>query len=198
MMRHQSERPRFFFSSFSILRCRLLQVCHSTAVPLVVQCHELRSSTLFSLQKLLPSGPDAYTSCATKPRRFDRIQNRLRDEVRRAVATFWSTSAGLVFNRLYRPAPKSHSADLFLKQQNFTIELQDKSGMSAGVSFGGTVLWVLLLNSGVYAKSAEGGRVGCCTVPRGRLKRWQSLILGGAWSTAGPTAKVKDRPLVPK
>ena len=32
------------------------------------------------------------------------------------------------------------------------------------------MLWVLLLNSGVYAKSAEGGRVGCCTVPRGRLK----------------------------
>ena len=61
--------------------------------------------------------------------------------------------------------------------------------------FGGTVLWVLLLNSGVYAKSAEGGRVGCCTVPRGRLKRWQSLILGGAWSTAGPTAKAKDRHL---
>ena len=40
----QSEQPRFFFSSFSILRCRLLQVCHSTAVPLVVQCHELQSS----------------------------------------------------------------------------------------------------------------------------------------------------------
>ena len=49
---------------------------------------ELRSSKLFSLQKLLPSGSDAYTSCATKPRRFDRVQNRLRDEVRRAVAAF--------------------------------------------------------------------------------------------------------------
>ena len=39
------------------------------------------------------------------------------------------------------------------------------------------MLWVLLLNSGVYAKSAEGGRVGCCTVPRRRLKR-RKVILG--------------------
>ena len=54
MMRHQSEGPRFFFSSFSILR-RLLQVCYSTAVPLAVQCHELRSSKLSSRQK--PAGP---------------------------------------------------------------------------------------------------------------------------------------------
>ncbi|CAE7815878.1 unnamed protein product, partial [Symbiodinium microadriaticum] len=31
-------------------------------------------------------------------------------------------------NRLYRPAPKSNSADLFIKQPNLIIELQDKSG----------------------------------------------------------------------
>ena len=54
------------------------------------------------------------------------------------------------------------------------------------------MLWVLLLNSGVYAKSAEGGRVGCCMLyrPAGTPKWWQSLILGGAWS-----AKAKDRHL---
>ena len=41
------------------------------------------------------------------------------------------------------------------------------------------MLWVLLLDSGVYAKSAEGG--GWAVVPfRGDPKRWQSLILGGA------------------
>ncbi|CAE7714859.1 unnamed protein product, partial [Symbiodinium microadriaticum] len=38
-------------------------------------------------------------------------------------------------NRLYRPAPKSSSADLFIKQQDLIIELQDKSGVSVGVSF---------------------------------------------------------------
>ena len=41
----------------------------------------------------------------------------------------------------------------------------------------------------------RGGRVCCCTVPQGTPKKWQSLILGGAWSTAAPTAKAKDRHL---
>ena len=59
-------------------------------------------------------------------------------------------------NRMYRPGPKSSSADLFIKQPHLTIEVQDKSGVSAGVSFSdvceevekcikeGPVLWVLL------------------------------------------------------
>ena len=58
--------------------------------------------------------------------------------------------------RLYRPAPKSSSADLFIKQPTLTIEVQDKSGVSTGVSFAdvcqevkkciqeGPVLWVLV------------------------------------------------------
>ena len=58
--------------------------------------------------------------------------------------------------RLYRPAPKSSSADLFIKQPTLTIEVQDKSGVSTGVSFAdvckevekciqqGSVLWVLV------------------------------------------------------
>ena len=59
-------------------------------------------------------------------------------------------------NRMYRPGPKSSSADLFIKQPHLTIEVQDKSGVSAGVSFSdvceevakcikkGPVLWVLV------------------------------------------------------
>ena len=86
---------------------------------------ELRSSKLFSLQKLLPSGPDAYTSCATKPRRFDRIQNRLRDEVRRAVAAFWSTSAGVVFNRLYSVQASAQIVQCRLVPQ--AAELHDRA-----------------------------------------------------------------------
>ena len=58
--------------------------------------------------------------------------------------------------RLYRPALKSSSADLFIKQPTLTIEVQDKSGVSTGVSFAdvcqevgkciqqGSVLWVLV------------------------------------------------------
>lgn len=36
---------------------------------------------------------------------------------------------------LYRPATMSRSADLFVKQQDLIIEVQDKSGVSIGVSF---------------------------------------------------------------
>ena len=58
--------------------------------------------------------------------------------------------------RLYRPGPKSSSADLFIKHSKLTIEVQDKSGVSTGVSFAdvcqevgkciqqGSVLWVLV------------------------------------------------------
>ena len=58
--------------------------------------------------------------------------------------------------RLYRPRPMSSSADLFIKQPTLTIEVQDKSGVSTGVSFAdvreevgkciqhGSVLWVLV------------------------------------------------------
>ena len=58
--------------------------------------------------------------------------------------------------RLYRPGPKSSSADLFIKHPTLTIEVQDKSGVSTGVSFAdvcqevgkciqqGSVLWVLV------------------------------------------------------
>ncbi|CAE7151534.1 unnamed protein product [Symbiodinium necroappetens] len=58
--------------------------------------------------------------------------------------------------RLYRPGPKSSSADLFIKHSTLTIEVQDKSGVSTGVSFAnvcqevgkciqqGSVLWVLV------------------------------------------------------
>ena len=58
--------------------------------------------------------------------------------------------------RLYRPGPKSSSADLFIKHSKLTIEVQDKSGVSTGVSFTdvcqevgkciqqGSVLWVLV------------------------------------------------------
>ena len=54
------------------------------------------------------------------------------------------------------PDPMSRSADLFIKQPTFTIEVQDKSGVSTGVSFAdvrkevgkciqsGSVLWVLV------------------------------------------------------
>ena len=38
--------------------------------------------------------------------------------------------------RLYRPGPNSSRADLFIKQPTLTIEVQDKSGVSTGVSFG--------------------------------------------------------------
>eukprot|EP00930_Biecheleria_cincta_P097665 TRINITY_DN8936_c0_g1_i1.p1 TRINITY_DN8936_c0_g1~~TRINITY_DN8936_c0_g1_i1.p1 ORF type:complete len:558 (-),score=77.98 TRINITY_DN8936_c0_g1_i1:72-1745(-) len=59
-------------------------------------------------------------------------------------------------NRIYRTAPQSASADTFIKQSDFTIEIQDKSGLAAGVSFNdiceevekclkkGRVLWVLV------------------------------------------------------
>ena len=58
--------------------------------------------------------------------------------------------------RLYRPGPRSSSADLFIKHSRLTIEVQDKSGVSTGVSFAnvcqevgkciqeGSVLWVLV------------------------------------------------------
>ncbi|CAJ1377033.1 unnamed protein product [Effrenium voratum] len=59
-------------------------------------------------------------------------------------------------NRLYRPASKSSSADLFIKLPEVTIEVQDKSGLAIGVSFAdireevaksigkGRVLWLLI------------------------------------------------------
>ena len=55
-----------------------------------------------------------------------------------------------------RPGPKSSSADLFIKHPTLTIEVQNKSGVSTGVSFAnvcqevgkciqqGSVLWVLV------------------------------------------------------
>ncbi|CAE7823064.1 unnamed protein product [Symbiodinium sp. CCMP2592] len=58
--------------------------------------------------------------------------------------------------RLYRPGPKSSSADLVIKHSKLTIEVQDISGVSTGVSFAdvcqevgkciqqGSVLWVLV------------------------------------------------------
>ena len=58
--------------------------------------------------------------------------------------------------RLYRPGPMSSSADLFIKHPTLIIEVQDKSGVSTGVSFAnvcqdvgkciqqGSVLWVLV------------------------------------------------------
>ena len=58
--------------------------------------------------------------------------------------------------RLYRPGLKSSSADLFIKHSTLIVEVQDKSGVSTGVSFAdvcqevgkciqqGSVLWVLV------------------------------------------------------
>ena len=72
----------------------------------------------------------------------------------------------------YRPAPKSYSADLFLKQQNFTIELQDKSGMSAGVSFAN-----VCQEAGKCIK--EGLCYGSfCSIPVST----QSLLRAGGWA----------------
>ena len=34
-------------------------------------------------------------------------------------------------NRIYRPRPKSGSADTIIKQENFVLEIQDKSGLAA-------------------------------------------------------------------
>ena len=116
----------------------------------------------------------------------------------------------LTSNRLYRPAPKSRSADLFIKQSKLTIEVQDKSGVSAGVSFSdvceevekcikeGPVLWVLVA---LKLKESLGRWVGeekpLVLIPGvyqeekhtdgGLLyspntkKQWQKRILHGEW-----------------
>ena len=59
-------------------------------------------------------------------------------------------------NKVYRPGPQSGSADTFIKQDGFIIELQDKSGVASGITWGdvcsevekcledGSVLWVMI------------------------------------------------------
>ena len=118
-------------------------------------------------------------------------------------------------NRLYRPAPKSNSADLFIKQQELIIELQDKSGVTAGVSFfdacqevakciqEGPVLWVLvalkltdsllrcvgtkkpLLLTPGVYQEEKSAEGGLLYRPNGKSKKWQKRILHGTWSDLG-------------
>ncbi|CAE7914272.1 unnamed protein product, partial [Symbiodinium necroappetens] len=118
-------------------------------------------------------------------------------------------------NRLYRPAPKSNSADLFIKQSNLIIELQDKSGVSVGVSFldacqevekciqEGPVLWVLvalkltdsllrcvgtekaLLLTPGVYQEEKSAEGGLLYRPAGKSKKWQKRILRGTWSDLG-------------
>eukprot|EP00434_Breviolum_minutum_P036636 symbB.v1.2.032469.t1/scaffold3898.1/size48671/1 len=59
-------------------------------------------------------------------------------------------------NKVYRPGPQSGSADTFIKQDGFVIELQDKSGVASGITWGdvckevnkclkdGHVIWVMI------------------------------------------------------
>lgn len=59
-------------------------------------------------------------------------------------------------NKVYRPGQKSGSADTFIKQDGFVIELQDKSGVASGITWGdickevnkclkdGHVIWVMI------------------------------------------------------
>ncbi|CAJ1403875.1 unnamed protein product [Effrenium voratum] len=59
-------------------------------------------------------------------------------------------------NKVYRPGQKSGSADTFIKQEGFVIELQDKSGVASGITWSdickevnkclkdGHVIWVLI------------------------------------------------------
>ncbi|CAE7900861.1 unnamed protein product, partial [Symbiodinium necroappetens] len=125
-------------------------------------------------------------------------------------------------NRLYRPAPKSNSADLFIKQSNLIIELQDKSGVSAGVSFidacqevdkciqEGPVLWVLvalkltdsllrcvgtekaLLLTPGVYQEENSAEGGLLYRPAGKSKKWQKRILHGTWSDLG-SARVEAK-----
>ena len=125
-------------------------------------------------------------------------------------------------NRLYRPAPKSNSADLFIKQQELIIELQDKSGVTAGVSFldacqevakciqEGPVLWVLvalkltdsllccvgkkkpLLLTPGVYQEEKSAEGGLLYRPA-RSKKWQKRILHGTWSDLGSSrVEAKD------
>ena len=72
-----------------------------------------------------PAGPTRTPPAPRSPGRFDRIQNRLRDEVRRAVAAFWSTSAGVVFNRLYSVQASAQIVQCRLVPQ--AAELHDRA-----------------------------------------------------------------------
>ena len=129
----------------------------------------------------------------------------------------------LTSNRLYRPAPKSSSADLFIKQSKLTIEVQDKSGVSAGVSFSdvcdevakcikkGPVLWVLvalkLKESLVRWVGEEKPLVltpgvyqeektdgGLLYSPNAKRK-WQKRILNGKWFDVSSKLEIKGVPL---
>lgn len=123
-------------------------------------------------------------------------------------------------NRLYRPAPKSRSADLFIKQSKLTIEVQDKSGVSAGVSFSdvceevakcieeGPVLWVLVA---LKLKESLGRWVGeerpLVLIPGiyqeekltdggllyrpNTMKQWQKRILNGKWLEVSSKLEIK-------
>ena len=98
----------------------------------------------------LSSFPKVTASAQKLPKGTSSLPQQLhRDDL---AAAMQSLDSG----RLYRPGPKSSSADLFIKQPTLTIEVQDKSGVSTGVSFGnvcqevrkcvqqGSVLWVLV------------------------------------------------------
>ena len=98
---------------------------------------------LSSFPKVTASAQRLSKSASSLP------QQLCREDLAAAMQTLHS-------GRLYRPAPKSSSADLFIKQPTLTIEVQDKSGVSTGVSFAdvcqevkkciqeGPVLWVLV------------------------------------------------------